>query len=61
MRISGNNFKYIGFTNYINIFNDPRFIAGLKKNKIEINRKILAELAQNHPEIFEKILETIKK
>jgi ABC-type sugar transport system permease subunit len=34
MRISGNNAKFIGFTNYINIFNDPRFIAGLKNNFI---------------------------
>lgn len=34
MRISGNNVKYIGFSNYINIFNDPRFIAGLKNNFI---------------------------
>jgi ABC-type sugar transport system permease subunit len=34
MRISGTNVKYIGFTNYINIFNDPRFIAGLKNNFI---------------------------
>ncbi len=38
-----------------------KFIAGLKKNKIEINRHILAELSQHHPEIFEKIMETIKK
>ena len=38
-----------------------KFIAGLKKNKIELDRKILSGLAQNHPEIFEKILETIKK
>ena len=29
----------------------------LKKNKIELDRKILANLAQNHPEIFEKIVE----
>ncbi|MDI6603031.1 MAG: 50S ribosomal protein L20, partial [Patescibacteria group bacterium] len=28
-----------------------KFIAGLKKNKIELDRKILATLAQNHPEI----------
>jgi len=34
-----------------------KFIAGLKKNKIELNRKILANLAQNHPQIFEKIVE----
>jgi len=33
-----------------------KFIAGLKKNKIELDRKILANLAQNHPQIFEKIV-----
>jgi len=37
-----------------------RFIAGLKKNKIELDRKILATLAQNHPKIFEKIVEKVK-
>ena len=38
-----------------------KFIYGLKKNKIELDRKILASLAQNHPEIFEKIIKTIVK
>jgi large subunit ribosomal protein L20 len=38
-----------------------KFIYGLKKNKIELNRKILANLAQNHPQIFEKIVEKVKK
>jgi len=37
-----------------------RFIAGLKKNKIELDRKVLASLAQNHPEIFQKIVEKVK-
>ena len=37
-----------------------RFINGLKKANIIIDRKILADLAQNHPEIFKKILEEIK-
>ena len=37
-----------------------RFIYGLKKNKIELDRKILAQLAQNHPEIFKKIVEKVK-
>ncbi len=37
-----------------------KFIAGLKKNKIELDRKILSQLAQNHPEIFEKIVEKVK-
>lgn len=42
-------------------FSYSRFIAGLKKNKIELDRKILATLAQNHPKIFEKIVEKIKE
>ena len=33
-----------------------KFINALKKNKIEIDRKILSELAKKHPEIFDKIL-----
>jgi large subunit ribosomal protein L20 len=37
-----------------------RFISALKKNKIEINRKILADLAQKYPEIFKKIVEKAK-
>jgi len=37
-----------------------RFINGLKKNKIEIDRKILSQLAQNHPEIFSKIISIVK-
>lgn len=37
-----------------------RFIAGLKKNKIEVDRKILAELVQKNPEIFNKIVEKAK-
>jgi len=41
-------------------FNYSRFIAGLKKNKIELDRKILADLAQNHPQVFSKILEKTK-
>jgi large subunit ribosomal protein L20 len=38
-----------------------KFIAGLKKNKIGLDRKVLSSLAQNHPEIFKKILEEAKK
>jgi len=37
-----------------------KFIAGLKKNKISLDRKILADLAKNHSEIFEKIVERAK-
>lgn len=38
-----------------------KFINGLKKNKIELDRKILADLAQNNPEIFKKIVESASK
>ncbi len=38
-----------------------KFIYGLKQNKIELDRKILSDLARNHPEIFEKIIQTAKK
>ena len=37
-----------------------KFIAGLKKNKIELNRKILSDISQKHPQIFEKIVEKVK-
>jgi len=37
-----------------------KFITGLKKNKIELDRKILANLSQNYPQIFEKIVEKVK-
>lgn len=37
-----------------------KFIHGLKKNKIEIDRKILAQLAQKKPEIFKKIVTLVK-
>ncbi|MBT9133208.1 MAG: 50S ribosomal protein L20 [Firmicutes bacterium] len=38
-----------------------KFIAGLKKNKIELDRKILTNLAQKYPQIFEKIVEEARK
>lgn len=37
-----------------------RFIYGLKKNKIELDRKMLSEFARNHPDIFKKIVEKVK-
>lgn len=38
-----------------------RLIDGLKKKSIELGRKVLAELANSHPEVFVKIIEEIKK
>ncbi len=37
-----------------------KFICKLKENKIELDRKILAELVQDHPKIFEKIVDEVK-
>jgi len=37
-----------------------RFIAGLKKQNILLDRKVLADLARNEPEVFEKIIEKVK-
>ena len=37
------------------------FIAGLKKANVEIDRKILADLALNDPKIFKEIVEICKK
>ncbi|MCX6718175.1 MAG: 50S ribosomal protein L20 [Candidatus Staskawiczbacteria bacterium] len=37
-----------------------RLINGLKIKKIELDRKVLSELAKEHPEIFIKIVEEVK-
>ncbi len=37
-----------------------RFISGLKKQNILLDRKILADLAKNEPEVFSKIVEKAK-
>ncbi len=37
-----------------------RFMAGLKKQNIILDRKILADLAKNEPAVFEKIVEKVK-
>ena len=38
-----------------------QFIAGLKKAKINLNRKMLADLAVKDPLAFNKIIELVKK
>ncbi|MSR87613.1 MAG: 50S ribosomal protein L20 [Candidatus Zambryskibacteria bacterium] len=37
-----------------------KFIPMLKKANIALDRKILADLAQNNPETFKKILESVR-
>lgn len=41
--------------------NYSRFINGLKKKKIGLDRKILSQLIVKNPKIFEEIVEEIKK
>lgn len=41
-------------------FSYSTFIAALKKNEIEVDRKILSDIAQNQPETFGRIIERIK-
>jgi len=38
-----------------------RFIGALKENKIEVDRKILSELAVNKPEVFKQIVDKVSK
>lgn len=38
-----------------------KFIGALARNKIMLDRKILADLAENHPKTFSKIAEKVAK
>ena len=37
-----------------------QFMGALKTNNIELNRKVLADLAMNHPEAFKAIVDQVK-
>lgn len=37
-----------------------RFIAALKKKKVALDRKVLADLAEHDPEVFKKVAEFVK-
>jgi len=40
--------------------NYSKLISTLKKKSIKLDRKILADLAENHPAVFSKVIELIK-
>jgi large subunit ribosomal protein L20 len=40
--------------------NYSKFISALKKNGIELDRKVLAEIAGKHPQVFSEIVKSIK-
>lgn len=35
-------------------------MGGLKKKNVELDRKVLAQMAEHHPELFAKVVETVK-
>lgn len=37
-----------------------KFMYGLKQNNIDLNRKVLADLAMNHPEAFKALVSQVK-
>ena len=37
-----------------------QFMGALKNNNIELNRKVLADLAMNHPEAFKAVVDQVK-
>ncbi|MBT8191643.1 MAG: 50S ribosomal protein L20 [Bacteroidia bacterium] len=37
-----------------------KFIYGLKEKNVELNRKVLADLAMNHPQAFTEVVNTTK-
>jgi len=37
-----------------------QLIGGLKKSNIDLNRKVLADLAMNHPDAFKAIVDKVK-
>ena len=45
----------------INAISYSRFMFGLKKAGIELDRKILTDIAMNEPQSFAKIVESAKK
>jgi large subunit ribosomal protein L20 len=37
-----------------------KFVDALKKKDIQLNRKVLAELAKDRPDVFERVVEQVK-
>jgi len=37
-----------------------QFMGKVKANKIDLNRKVLADLAMNHPDAFKAIVDKVK-
>lgn len=44
----------------VNGMSYSQFMGAVKKSNIELNRKVLADLAMNHPEAFKAVVEKVK-
>ena len=42
-------------------FSYSRFIDAMKKKNVSLDRKVLSELAMDHPKVFEKVVEFVKQ
>lgn len=40
--------------------NYSKFMYGLKKANIELDRKVLSQIAREHPEVFKEIIQKVK-
>lgn len=38
-----------------------QFMGAVNKSELELNRKVLADLAMNHPETFKAVVDAVKK
>lgn len=51
----------IGAATRIHGLSYSRFIDGMKKAGLNLNRKVLSEMAQKQPDIFKEIVESVKQ
>ncbi|MCH2224744.1 MAG: 50S ribosomal protein L20 [Crocinitomicaceae bacterium] len=45
----------------INGMSYSQFMGAVNKSELELNRKVLADLAMNHPEAFKAVVDAVKK
>ncbi len=65
-RVKKRNFRSLWITRInaaarIHGMSYSKFMGAVKTSNIGLNRKVLADLAMNHPEAFEAIAKTVKK
>lgn len=64
-KVKKRNFRALWITRInagarLNGLSHSQFMGKVKSNNIDLNRKVLADLAMNHPSTFKEIVEKIK-